>query len=86
MVIEEIKINSKRGFHLRPATQLASAAQEFSSEIQVGYDGKVASGKSALGLLKLEVKEGGKISLRIDGEDEEEAMKALTELIQRELK
>ncbi|WP_167578089.1 HPr family phosphocarrier protein [Ammoniphilus sp. YIM 78166] len=86
MLIEEFVINSKRGLHLRPATQLASVAQEFTSDIKVGCDGKIVPGKSALGLLKLEVKEGHKISILIDGEDEEEAMKGIMELIRNEWK
>lgn len=83
MIVEEILVKNTFGFHLRPATMFAAAAQEFSSDITIGYNGRVVNGKSAIGLLKLEIKEKEVISIQIDGEDEAEAMKALIRLVDR---
>lgn len=85
MVIEEILVKNRLGLHLRPATMFASIAQQFSSDITVGYKGKFVVGKSALSLLKLEIQEGERISIQISGEDEDEAMKTLIQLINRDL-
>ncbi|RBW68502.1 HPr family phosphocarrier protein [Bacillus taeanensis] len=85
MIVEEIVVKNRLGFHLRPATMFASIAQKFSSEIKISYNGRIATGKSAIGLLKLEIEGGEIISIKIDGEDEIEAMKTLTQLMNREL-
>lgn len=71
------------GFHLRPATMFASVAQGFSSDIKISYNGRVVNGKSAIGLLKLEIKEKEAIYIQIDGEDEAEAMQTLIQLINK---
>ncbi|WP_129731063.1 HPr family phosphocarrier protein [Ectobacillus funiculus] len=84
MIVEEMLVKNTFGFHLRPATMFAAAAQGFSSDIKIGYNGRIVNGKSAIGLLKLEIKEREVISIQIDGEDETEAMRALIQLINRE--
>ena len=85
MILEEIVVRTKLGFHLRPATMFASVAQGFSSDIKISYNGRVTTGKSAIGLLKLEIEEGERIFITIDGEDEIEAMKTLTQLLNSDL-
>ncbi|HWO98517.1 MAG TPA: HPr family phosphocarrier protein [Bacillus sp. (in: firmicutes)] len=85
MIVEEIVVKTKLGFHLRPATMFASAAQGFSSDIKISCNGRVTTGKSAIGLLKLEIEEGERIFITIDGEDEIEAMKTLTQLLNSDL-
>lgn len=85
MIIEEMVVKNRLGFHLRPATLFASVAQTFSSDIKISYKGRVTTGKSSIGLLKLEIEEGGRIFIKVDGEDEVEAMEALTQLLNRDL-
>jgi phosphocarrier protein HPr len=77
VICGEIQIKGKFGLHLRPATLFASIAKQFCSEITLEYNGKIVEGKSAIGLLQLGAQEGSRILVRIDGEDEQEAMKVI---------
>ncbi|WP_027417955.1 HPr family phosphocarrier protein [Aneurinibacillus terranovensis] len=80
MITAQVEIGCKHGLHTRPATLLATIAQKFCSDIEVEYRGKIVQGKSVLGLLQLEAKEGSTLSIRINGKDEEKAMEALIRL------
>jgi phosphocarrier protein HPr len=73
MLQKDFIIQNKVGLHARPAAILAQTASKFKSNIFVEKDGKKVLAKSVLGVLSLGVE--------IEGEDKEEAMKALGELI-----
>ncbi|GAA3331552.1 hypothetical protein GCM10020331_088600 [Ectobacillus funiculus] len=45
MIVEEMLVKNTFGFHLRPATMFAAAAQGFSSDIKIGYNGRIVNGK-----------------------------------------
>ena len=78
---EDITITNAVGLHARPASSFVQTSNKFSSDIQVEYDEKIANAKSILQVLSLGVKKGGKISLRISGEDELQALTTLKNLI-----
>ena len=74
-------IENRVGLHARPAAVCVQVANKFKSNILVKKDGKSVSAKSILGVLSLGVEKGMKISVEIEGEDEQEAMKAFSELV-----
>lgn len=78
---EDITITNAVGLHARPASIFVQTSNKFSSDIQVEYDKKTANAKSILQVLSLGVKKGGKISLRINGADELQALTTLKNLI-----
>ena len=78
---EDITIKNAVGLHARPASIFVQASNKFDSEIQVEYDHKTANAKSILQVLSLGVKQGGKISLKINGDDEIQALTTLKKLI-----
>lgn len=57
-------------------------AGRFRSAVQICYREKTADAKSVLGILSLEIAEGSPFTMRVDGEDQEEAMAALGKLLQ----
>ncbi len=59
---------------------MVSVASAFSSNIKVGED-KLVDGKSILSLMMLAASKGTVLNIIIDGEDEKEALKAITALV-----
>lgn len=76
-------VNNKLGIHARPAAQFVKIASRFESEIRVEKDGEEIDGKSIMGLMMLAAGHGSKLEVTVEGVDEEEALKALEELVER---
>jgi phosphocarrier protein len=83
-----IVINNKVGLHARPAALFVQAASKFKSDINIScHDPKedmlrTANAKSILGILTLGVFQGMEIHIKAEGDDEQEAIKALGELVE----
>lgn len=82
MIEKELKILNHSGLHTRPASQFVKTANQFKSDITVYKDDSSANGKSIISIIALGASKGSTIRLAADGEDEEEAIKALSELIE----
>lgn len=78
---EDITITNSVGLHARPASLFVQTSNKFTSEIQVEYQEKKANAKSILQILSLGVKQGERISIKIDGDDELQALTTLRKLI-----
>ena len=81
MVSQKITIKNPTGLHLRPAGILCQEAMNFKSLITFQYRGNTANAKSVLSVLGACIKSGDEIELICEGEDEEEALRFLVELI-----
>ena len=83
MLETNVKIINPMGLHARAAAQLVRLAGKFKSHIQLErVDNFVmANAKSILSVLTLAAARGTELKLTIDGEDENEAHTAITELI-----
>ena len=81
MIIKTLTIINKLGLHARAAAKLASTCSRFSSSTQIGFNGKMVDGKSIMSLMLLAAAKGSEIELAVDGEDEEIAAEAITQLI-----
>jgi len=81
MIERDVKIQNKYGLHARPSAAFVQVASQFKADIHVLYEDKLANGKSIISIMILAAEYGATIKLRIDGEDEEEAMEALLGLI-----
>jgi len=77
-----ITVKHPEGLHARPAAQLVKTAQQFKSEITVVKGRWKADAKSILEILTLGVNQGSEVCILADGEDAEQAVKALCELIE----
>ena len=82
MLQRQITIINKLGLHARAAAKLVSCTSAFSSDIRVGIDGKLVDGKSIMAIMMLAAAKGTVLDLQIEGDDESEAMAALTALIE----
>ena len=78
---QQVEIVNKLGLHARAAAKLVTLAQTFSADIRIGKNGQQVNGKSIMGVMMLAAAKGSLIELITDGEDEAEAVQALTQLI-----
>ena len=74
-------VNHKVGLHARPAAVFVQAAAKFSSAISVSCEDRTANAKSILNVLTLGAHQGAEITIVAEGEDAEEALAALVELV-----
>ena len=81
MIEKEIVVENKTGLHARPAAMFVEKADRFQSEVELVFDGISINAKSIIGVLSLGIGKGDKAILRIEGEDEEEAMEAILEMV-----
>jgi phosphotransferase system HPr (HPr) family protein len=81
MAERETTVGPQEGLHARPAAQFVKAAKQFSSDIVVVKGDKEANAKSSLKIMTLGARKGDPITIRAEGEDAEEAVETLAELI-----
>jgi phosphocarrier protein len=81
MIEREAEIVNRLGLHARAAAKLVHTAGGFQSRVTVAKDGEEVDAKSILGILLLAAGQGSRVVVRCAGDDEEEAMRAVTRLI-----
>jgi len=81
MLEQQIEIVNKLGLHARAAAKLVSVASRFESHIEIHFGSQTADAKSIMAVMMLAASKGSRISIQIDGRDQQEAMTAVTELI-----
>ncbi|ABX42141.1 HPr family phosphocarrier protein [Lachnoclostridium phytofermentans] len=78
-------INDPLGIHARPAGLLVKKASTFNSDITIVKGEKTADSKKIFGIMGLGIKQGDEITIKITGEDEEEASAAIEEFVKENL-
>ncbi|MFZ5988651.1 MAG: HPr family phosphocarrier protein [Bacillota bacterium] len=81
MVEETIIITNPTGLHARPAALFVQTAGKFTSNIWIKKGGKKVNAKSIMGLMSLAVSRGTEITIGAEGEDQEQAIKELIDLV-----
>ena len=84
IVKKNLIVNNKQGLHARPAALFVQLANKFDSTITISKDDQEVNGKSIMGILMLAAEKGSEIVIVAEGNDAEEAIKALEELIGRD--
>ena len=77
----EVKIRNRLGMHARAAVKFVQLANKYRCEIKVVKDGTEANGKSIMGLLTLVAAHGVTMQLVCEGDDAEQSVAALAELV-----
>jgi len=83
MLTKDVEISNKKGLHARAASKLVQLAVKYKSKILLSRDGQQSDGKSILGVLVLAAHQGSILTITTEGEDEQDAMKVLVDLIYR---
>ncbi|MGQ3381024.1 phosphocarrier protein HPr [Priestia endophytica] len=78
------KITSHAGIHARPATVLVRTITPFNSELFIEYKDKQVNLNSIMGLMSLGIPEGAQVKVIAKGDDEEQALKSINEVMELE--
>lgn len=78
---QKFTIANALGLHARAAAAFVKVANRYRSEIFVHKDGVSVNGKSIMGVLMLAASRGTAIDIRAAGDDAQEALDALGQLI-----
>ncbi len=76
-----ITIINKLGLHARAAAKFVKLASRFRSNIDLVRENHTVNGKSIMGIMMLAASQGTELLLQVEGDDADEALTALTELI-----
>jgi phosphocarrier protein len=82
LVEREIQVTNKLGLHARPAAMLVQAASKFRSEIRLKKDDVEADAKSILSVMMLAAEAGSLVTIKAEGEDEQQAVETLTKMFE----
>ncbi|MCE2695289.1 MAG: HPr family phosphocarrier protein [Verrucomicrobia bacterium] len=78
---KELTIRNKMGMHARPAAQFVKRASKYQCDVWVEKDDEPVNGKSIMGLMMLAAGRGETIKIIADGNDAEQAVADLEELV-----
>ena len=81
MIEKELDIRNRLGLHARAAAKLVHTASRYSSTIRIRKDREEVDGKSILGILLLAASQGTKITVSANGDDEGDAVNAISQLV-----
>lgn len=82
MTVERtLRVINENGIHARPAAEIVKVAAKFHSEITLARDGLEVNGKSIMGVMMLAAECGSQIVVRATGDDAEEALDALANVV-----
>lgn len=74
-------IVNKLGLHARPSAKITQIASKFKSEVWMTKGQRRINAKSIMGVMMLAAAKGTTITVEADGPDEDDAVRALCELI-----
>ncbi len=81
MTERDLEIVNRLGLHARAAAKLVHTAGRFGCDVTLVREGEAVDAKSILGLMALGAAQGTKISIICHGDDEVEAIEAVSWLI-----
>ncbi len=76
-----VAIVNKRGLHARASAKFVKLAATFEAEVKVSKDGQTVDARSIMGLMMLAAAPGCSIDIEADGEQAQEAVSALADLV-----
>ena len=85
MFKKEIVVRCESGLHNQQATYFVQKANEFDSRIWLESGNRKMYAKSLLSIMSLGIVTGADVVLSADGTDEEAAVNALEDLLQRDV-
>jgi phosphocarrier protein HPr len=83
MIERTVRIANKNGLHARPAAEIVKLASRYDADITLVRDDLEVNGKSIMGVMMLAAEFGSSLLLRAAGPDAEQAVRALSDLIER---
>lgn len=81
MIQQELDIINKLGLHARASAKLTQLAAKYKSEVWMTRNKRRVNAKSIMGVMMLAAGIGAKVTLEVEGPDEQECFTALQSLI-----
>ena len=81
-VSRDVAITNQRGLHARASAKFVNLASGLDAQIEVEKDGNRVCGTSIMGLMMLGAAMGDTITIHVQGEQAEEALRKLTSLVE----
>lgn len=81
MIRHPVTIINKLGLHARATAKLVATASEFHSSVRISGKNREVNAKNIMQVMMLGASKGTSVELIADGQDEQEAIAALVELI-----
>ncbi|HOA81717.1 MAG TPA: HPr family phosphocarrier protein [Defluviitaleaceae bacterium] len=81
MIEKKVIVKIESGLEARPAALFVQIASQYESQVHVLMEEKQVNAKSIMGMMSLGALEGQELTIRAEGEDEEEAVNALVEFL-----
>lgn len=82
MLERQVTICNKLGLHARASAKLVGCVSHYASDIRLCKDQQEVNAKSIMGIMMLAASNGTRLTIKVDGDDEIEAMQTLVELIE----
>ena len=82
MVRRELEIRNKLGLHARAAAKFVRCVGHFACRITIIRGDMTVDGKSIMGVLLLAAPKGSSIEIVAEGDDEDEALAAISKLVE----
>ncbi len=82
MISKSVLIKNENGIDVKTITKIVNIASGFSSNINFIVDNNIADAKSIINLMALNVKFNQKLTIEIDGKDEDLALPVLISLLE----
>lgn len=82
MIKKTLKIVNLMGIHARPSASIVERTQKYKSKIRIYKDQESCDCKSIMEIMRLAVECGEEITIVVDGEDEQQALDDLAQLIE----
>jgi phosphocarrier protein len=80
--IRSFVIKNKLGLHARAAALLVQKVNQFACDIKIEKDGLEVNAKSIMGVMMLAAAKDSRVTIKAEGADSQEALKALGELFE----
>lgn len=83
MIRSQLEVINARGLHARAAAKLAGTANQFNSDIRIGYPEHMVDSKNIMQIMMLAAAKDTVLEAEIHGQDAQQALTAITELFAR---
>lgn len=80
---KDIIVKSNAVLEARPLAELVALAEHYKSKITLNMEDKCVNAKSIMGIMGLGLDPGRTVTIEATGEDEEEAIAAISEFLEK---
>ena len=84
MIEKNVTVQMKPGLQARQAALFVQEANKYTADLFLQKDNRQVNAKSIMGVMSLAISQGTTVTLLAEGNDEEQALAALTELVEQE--